>query len=75
MTGITLSAAEKKKLNIDLWIIGIVSCLALGIVVFAMQNGMNDFVSDCRVPIVLRALVIGVCGQFAVAGLGISQVF
>ena len=34
---------EKKKLNIDLWIIGIVSFLALGGVVFAMQNGMNDF--------------------------------
>ena len=27
---------EKKKLNIDLWIIGVVSFLALGGVVFAM---------------------------------------
>ena len=74
MTVSTLSAAEKKKLNIDLWIIGIVTCLALGIVVFAMQNGMNDFVSDRSVPIVLRVLVIGVCGQFAVAGFGICIV-
>lgn len=74
MMGTTLSEAEKKKLNIDLWIIGIVTCLALGIVVFAMQNGMNDFARDRSVPIVLRVLVIGVCGQFAVAGLGISIV-
>ena len=74
MMGTTLSETEKKKLNIDLWIIGIVTCLALGIVVFAMQNGMNDFARDRSVPIVLRVLVIGVCGQFAVAGLGISIV-
>ena len=74
MTGTTLTAAEKKNLNTDLWIIGIVTCLALGMVVFAMQNGMNAFASDRSVPVVLRVLVIGVCGQFAVAGLGISVV-
>ena len=65
---------EKKKLNIDLWIIGIVSFLALGGVVFAMQNGMNDFVQNQSIPIVLRVLAVGLCCQFAIAGLGISIV-
>lgn len=48
--------------------------MATDLVVFAMQNGMNDFTADSSIPIVLRVLVIGVCGQFAVAGLGISIV-
>ena len=65
---------EKKKLNIDLWIIGIVSFLALGGVVFAMQNGMNDFSKNQNIPIALRVLTVGFCCQFAIAGLGISIV-
>ncbi|MDD6089716.1 MAG: hypothetical protein PUB77_03460, partial [Clostridiales bacterium] len=56
------------------WIIGIVAFLALGIVVLAMQNGMNDIAGNHSIPVVLRVLVIGLCGQFAVAGLGISIV-
>ena len=39
-----------------------------------MQNGMNDSAGDRSIPVVLRVLVIGLCGQFAVAGLGISIV-
>ena len=65
---------DRKKLRIDLWIIGIVSFLALGGVVFAMQNGMNDFAKNQNIPIVLRVLTVGLCCQFAVAGLGISIV-
>ena len=65
---------DKKKLNTDLWIIGIVSVLALGGVVFAMQNGMNDFAKNQNIPIVLRVLTVGLCCQFAIAGLGISIV-
>ena len=71
MTTAKINTEERKKLTADLWIIGIVTFLALGIVVFATQNGMNDFAGDLSVPIVLRVLVIGLCGQFAIAGLGI----
>lgn len=74
MTTTRINTEERKKLIADLWIIGIVSFLALGIVVFAMQNGMNDFAGGHSIPIVLRVLVIGLCGQFAVSGLGISIV-
>ena len=74
MTTTRIDAEERKKLIADLWIIGIVSFFALGIVVFAMQNGMNDFAGNRSIPIVLRVLAIGLCGQFAVSGLGISIV-
>ncbi len=74
MTAARINTEERKKLIADLWIIGIVTFLALGIVVFAMQNGMNDFAGNHSIPIVLRVLVIGLCGQFAVSGLGISVV-
>ena len=74
MTVTNVNTETRKKLTTDLWIIGIVTFLALGIVVFAMQNGMNDFAGDRSIPVVLRVLVIGLCGQFAVSGLGISIV-
>ena len=74
MTAVRINTEERKKLIADLWIIGIVAFLALGIVVLAMQNGMNDFAGNHSIPVVLRVLVIGLCGQFAVSGLGISIV-
>ena len=74
MTAARINTEERKKLITDLWIIGIVSFLALGVIVFAMQNGMNDFAGGRSIPIVLRVLAIGLCGQFAVSGLGISIV-
>lgn len=74
MTTTRVNTEERKKLIADLWIIGIVTFLALGIIIFAMQNGMNNFADNRSIPIVLRVLVIGLCGQFAVAGLGISIV-
>ena len=64
---------DRKKLIADLWIIGLTTFLALGIVIFAMQKGLNDFAYDVRFPIVLRVLVLGF-SQFAVSGLGISIV-
>lgn len=61
---------DRKKLITDLWIIGLTTFLALGIVIFAMKKGLNDFAYDVRFPIVLRVLVIGL-SQFAASGLGI----
>lgn len=74
MTAGRINTKERKALIADLWIIGIVSFLALGIVVFAMQNGMNDFAGERSTSVVLRVLAIGLCGQFAISGLGISIV-
>ena len=64
---------ERKNLITDLWIIGLSTFLALGIVIFAMQKGLNDFEYDINFPIVIRVLVIGL-SQFAVSGLGITIV-
>ena len=48
---------DRKKLIADLWIIGLTTFLALGIVIFAIKKGLNDFAYDVRFPIVLRVLV------------------
>lgn len=51
MTAARINTEERKKLIADLWIIGMVTFLALGIAVFAMQTGMNNFAGDqglCR---------------------------
>ena len=69
-----LDKKMKKELSTDLWIIVIVSVLALAVVLFAMQHGMNEFAKYESISIVLRVLVIGLLGQFAVSGLGISIV-
>ena len=64
---------DRKKLIADLWIIGLTTLISLGIVIFAMQKGLNDFAYDINFPIVIRVLVIGL-SQFAVSGLGITIV-
>ena len=64
---------ERKNLITDLWIIGLTTLISLGIVIFAMQKGLNDFAYDINFPIVIRVFVIGL-SQFAVSGLGITIV-
>ena len=64
---------DRKKLIADLWIIGLTTLISLGIVMLAMQKGLNDFAYDINFPIVIRVLVIGL-SQFAVSGLGITIV-
>ena len=64
---------DRKKIIIDLWIIGLTTLISLGIVMLAMQKGLNDFEYDINFPIVIRVLVIGL-SQFAVSGLGITIV-
>ncbi len=58
---------DRKKLIADLWIIGLTTLISLGIVMLAMQKGLNDFAYDINFPIVIRVLVIGL-SQFAVSG-------
>ena len=65
---------DRKKIITDLWIIGLTTLISLGIVMLAMQKGLNDFEYDINFPIVIRVLVIGL-SQFAVSGLGITIVY
>ena len=64
---------DRKKIITDLWIIGLTTLISLGIVMLAIQKGLNDFEYDINFPIVIRVLVIGL-SQFAVSGLGITIV-
>ena len=57
-----LDKKMKKELSTDLWIIVIVSVLALAVVLFAMQHGMSEFAKYESISIVLRVLVIGLLG-------------
>lgn len=65
---------REKQLSADLWIICIVTFLVFGIVGIGWGDGINKFAYDSSINIVLRVLVIGVCAQFGLAGLGISLV-
>ena len=64
---------DRKKIITDLWIIGLTTLISIGIVMLAMQKGLNDFEYDINFPIVIRVLVIGL-SQFSVSGLGITIV-
>ena len=65
---------RKKQLAIDLWIIAIVTFIVLGVIVIGWGNGMTEFAYNQSINIVIRVLVIGICGQFGIAGLGITIV-
>ena len=65
---------RKKQLAIDLWIILITTMAVLGIVLMGFGNQINQLAADSSVNILLRVLIIGLCGQFGIAGLGITIV-
>lgn len=65
---------RKKQLTVDLWIILIVTMAVLGIVLMGFGNQINQLADDSSVNILLRVLIIGLCGQFGIAGLGITIV-
>jgi hypothetical protein len=68
-----LTDKRKKKLDVDLWIIAIVSVLIL--VVYSVWNkSINEIVYNSSINIVLRVLFIGGLFQFGLAGLGITIV-
>lgn len=69
----TLTKNRKKQLSQDLWIICIVSFAVLAICML-VNDKMKSFVFDPSINIVLRVLVVGVGGQFGLAGLGITSV-
>lgn len=65
---------RKKQLSFDLWIIAIITFIVLGVVLVGWGNGMTDFAYNQSISIVIRVLVIGIGGQFGIAGLGITIV-
>lgn len=68
-----LTEERKKQLDVDLWIIAIVSFLILGI--YIVGNGwINGIVRDESIHIVLRVAFVGGIFQFGLAGLGITIV-
>ena len=68
------SKKRKNQLSVDLIIIGITMVIALVAVLGIWGNGLNKFAYDGTKNIVLRVAVIGICGQFGLAGLGITIV-
>lgn len=65
---------RKKQLSVDLLIIAIVTFIVLLVVVIGWGNGMTEFANNQSINIVIRVLVIVVCGQFGIEGLGITIV-
>ncbi len=65
---------RKKQLAVDLWIILIVTMAVLGIVLMGFGKQINQLASDSSVNILFRVLIIGLGGQFGIAGLGITIV-
>ena len=62
---------EKKKLDIDLWIIFIISMLVMGIyMVFNKQ--INSIAYNQNINIVLRVMFMGLVFQFGLAGLSLE---
>ena len=68
-----MDVQEKKKLEIDLWIIFVISMLVMGIyMVFNKQ--INSIAYNPNINIVLRVMFMGILFQFGLAGLGITVV-
>ena len=68
-----LTKERKKQLDIDLWIILIISMLSLGIYM-VFNSKINVIAYNPDINIVLRVLFMGGLFQFGLAGLGISIV-
>ncbi len=71
---ITLDAARKKQLDIDIILIGVITFLALFFILVLFGKQFNGFIYDTNQPVLPRVAVAAICGQFALAGLGITIV-
>lgn len=68
-----ITQERKKQLDIDLWIIFLISALVLGIFM-VFGNQVNSVAYDKQVPVLLRVLMMGGLFQYGLAGLGITVV-
>ena len=66
-----MTKQRKRQLIVDLALITVITFVVLAIIVL-IGDRMNDFTYDQSINIVIRVAVIGICGQFGIAGLGIS---
>ena len=72
---VTMPTPERKKqLDIDLTIIGIVTFVVMALVIVVFGKQFNGFVYNTELPVLPRTAVAAICGQFALAGLGITIV-
>lgn len=61
---------KQKRLDVDLWVIIIISLLSL-VIYMAFQSRIYGIIKDTHIHILLRTLLSAAC-QFGLAGLGIS---
>lgn len=73
-TNIRLSQDRKRQLDHDLMAIGIITFLVLVLVVGVLGKQFNCFVYDTNRSVLPRVSVAAICGQYALAGLGITSV-
>ena len=74
-TSITKPDAQRKKqLDIDLTIIGVIMFAVMMLVLVIFGKQFNGFVYDTNKSVLPRVAVAGICGQFALSGLGITIV-
>ncbi len=66
--------ARKKQLNMDLLLIGGITALVLVFVLIVFGRQFNGFIYDTGRPVLPRVAVAAICGQYALAGLGITVV-
>lgn len=65
---------RKKQLDHDLIMIGVITFIALTLVMAVFGKQFNGFIYDSSRPVLPRVAVAAVCGQFALAGVGITAV-
>ena len=68
-----MTKQRKRQLIVDLALITVITFVVLAIIVF-IGDRMNDFTYDQSINIVIQVAVIGICGQFGVAGLFVQSV-
>ena len=70
----TIEKTRKKQLDHDLIAIGAITFIVLSLVLVIFGKQFNGFVYDTTSPVLPRVAVAALCGQFALAGLGITAV-
>ena len=66
--------ARKKQLDLDLILIVVITGLVLFFVLILFGKQFNGFIYDTNRPVLSRVAVAAICGQYALAGLGITVV-
>lgn len=65
---------RKKQLDHDLIVIGVITFIVMSLVIAVFGKEFNAFVYDTSLPVLPRVALAAVCGQFGLAGLGITAV-